>query len=297
MPRKYSAEDRAKWLEEYEKGKSETAIANNHKRDLRTIKRGIIEARRSREFQVARIDLIREALKKHQEGLLASLSLLESSVALPAVDYAPESWYQGKEPAFRLKDKEKMRERLLQAEKSEKDKPSMLRQHLKNNRLWRALDQWRKVYTEHLLTRLELQYKIIAFIKDRTGLDIVSQSHAPPFAYGYTTGDMFYRLTLKNAISDISDADLPLRIRTDTARHYVMDGGNVLAELTGREEECRTLLLEAYGDVKKSTELAEVVATYKTLEKLLPPIKEAISEYRLLGLLPGSCNICERIGY
>jgi len=297
MPRKYSADDRAKWLALSEKGRAENWIANNYKIDLRTIKAGIIEARRSREFQTARTDLIRDALKKHQEGLLSSLSSLESSIALPAVDYAPESWYQGKEPAFGLKDKEEMRERLLQAGKPEKGKPSMLRQHLKNNRLWRALDRWQKAYTEQLLTRLELQYKIISLIKDRTGLDIVSQAHAPPFAYGYTTGDMFYRLTLKNAISDISDADLPLRIRTDTTRHYVMDGGNLLAELTGREEECRTLLLEAYGDVKKTIELTEVVATYKELEKLLPPIKEAISEYQLLGLLPGSCNICERIGY
>lgn len=297
MPRKYSADDRGKWLTLSEEGRSESWIANNYKIDLRTIKTGIIEARRSREFHAARTDLIRDALKKHQEGLLASLASLESSLALPAVDYAPESWYQRKEPAFGLKDKEEMRERLVQQGKPEKSKPSMLRQHLKNNRLWHSLDQWQKAYNEHLLARLEFQYKVIALIKEKTGLDVVSRAHATPFVYSYGAGDIFYKHALYNALSGHDDADFLANTRIDTERHRVFYIGTTLAELTGQEEEYRSRLLEAYDKVKKATELAETSSTYKALENLLPPIKEVISEYQLLGLLPGSCNICERIGY
>lgn len=297
MPKKYSPDDRNKWLKELEAGKSEKWIANYHKVDLRTVRAGIIEARRSREFQTARTDLVRDALKKHQEGLLAAISSLGSSIALPVIDYAPVPWYQNKEPVFSPENLKEARELLLKEGISDKNTPGILRQHLKGNRLWRAIDRWHKAYTEHLLARLELQYKIIALIRETTGLEVVSQPHSPPFIYSYTAGELFYKNSLGNIISGQSDVDLLTNIRIDETRHCICCGGSTLAVLTGNEKEYRSHLIKVYEKVKKTKELAEVATTYRGLENLLPPIKEVISEYLQVGLLPGSCNICERIGY
>jgi hypothetical protein len=48
MPKKFSVTDKNKWLEEYENGKPEASIASGSSCDLRTVRRGIEEARRQR---------------------------------------------------------------------------------------------------------------------------------------------------------------------------------------------------------------------------------------------------------
>ncbi|RJO60438.1 MAG: hypothetical protein C4542_09060 [Dehalococcoidia bacterium] len=299
MPRKYSADDRAKWLSLSEKGKSESYIANYYKKDLRTIKSGIIQARREQESREARIGLIRDALKKHQERLLEYLNILERSFELPSVELEPLSWYPQEENSVFLEKKE-ARERFKKGRPTEDEgKPSMLRQHLRNNRLWRAIALWNESYTEHMLTRLELQYKTISLIREKTGLPVLADSQAkePPFVYSYNACHVLYKYALSFAISGKSDAELCERIHADNSRHWVvLDVGTIMAELQGNEDKYRSLILQAYQELKKAPELEAVITAYRTLEKLAPPLKDVISDYLALGLLPGTCSVCERIG-
>jgi len=76
MPKKFSVTDKNKWLEDYENGKSESSIANDSSCDLRTVKRGIEEARRQRDAVAARVDLLKQAVLKHQERLMKKLNAL-----------------------------------------------------------------------------------------------------------------------------------------------------------------------------------------------------------------------------
>ena len=76
MPKKFSITDKRKWLEDYENGKSEASIASDSRCDPRTIRRGIEEARRGRDAQAARIDLLKQAVLKHQKRLTNKLEEL-----------------------------------------------------------------------------------------------------------------------------------------------------------------------------------------------------------------------------
>ena len=94
MPKKFSITDKKKWLEDYENGKPEASIAGDSSCDLRTIRRGIEEARRGRDAQTARIDLLKRALLNHQEHLLNKLEELLSTLTMPAHDWAALSWVE-----------------------------------------------------------------------------------------------------------------------------------------------------------------------------------------------------------
>jgi len=50
MSRKIPMVTKKQWLKEYEEGKSQSAIATKYRRDIRTIKKGIEEARRERDI-------------------------------------------------------------------------------------------------------------------------------------------------------------------------------------------------------------------------------------------------------
>lgn len=76
MPRKVSMVTKKQWLTEYDEGKTQISIANEHKRDVRTIKKGIEDARRERDITFARAELLKEALRKHNSDLMSLLEQL-----------------------------------------------------------------------------------------------------------------------------------------------------------------------------------------------------------------------------
>ena len=74
MPKKFLDTDKRKWLKLYEDGKTEIQIAKEYaKCDLRTVRRGIEEARHKLDVKVARAELLKEALRKHQDSLFKEL--------------------------------------------------------------------------------------------------------------------------------------------------------------------------------------------------------------------------------
>ena len=67
---------RREWLEEHERGTALDVIARGAKRDQRTVKSNVERARLERDFQVAQREQLREALRSHQEDMLALLGRL-----------------------------------------------------------------------------------------------------------------------------------------------------------------------------------------------------------------------------
>ena len=57
MPKKISIQEKKKWLEMSEEGKTENQIAKNEKRDLRTVVNGIQEASRHRSLANAEAEI------------------------------------------------------------------------------------------------------------------------------------------------------------------------------------------------------------------------------------------------
>ena len=56
----------------------------------------------------------------------------------------------------------------------------LLKEHLKNDRLWKVLAQWKKAYAAHLTARIALQRKTVTLLEEETGYKLVDKHDVPP---------------------------------------------------------------------------------------------------------------------
>lgn len=304
MPKKFSIIDKNKWLEKYESGKSESFIANGSQCDMRTIRRGIEEARRGRDAQAARIDLLKQAVLKHQQSLLDKLGEILSALTVPPHDWAVLSWHGNGESI--LSESNLDTENALEDEVSKDFKDSdaqadmvegMLRQHLRNDKLWKILARREQIYASHRLERIALQRKVVSLLEEETGYKLEAGGDVlPPFLYSYTSGDLFYRMTLRRAFGDYKNNAWQDEIVVDPGPGYVEYRNLTLAQVPGKADECRKKLLDAFRKMQILPKVTRIVSTYRELEESTLRAKQAIEEIRLLGLIPGVCKVCRRLG-
>jgi len=305
MPKKFSLADRKRWLEQYESGKSEIAISKENKCDTRTVKKGIEEARRELEAQTARTELLKQALLKHQETLLDRLQKILSTLTVPQKDWTPLSWHRGEDSIFsegdltvgRAQSHEAFGATVSTDERTDMVH-AMLTQHLSGDKLWKILAQQERASAEHRLKRIAVQHKVVTLLEKETGYKMVDgDNDQPPFLYSHNTGDLFFKMTMRCAFGEYDSDDWQGRIVANkTAGNVLYQSGSILAEVPGNEETCRQKLLGAFGKMKSLPELVEVVATFGELKKATYRARQAIEEVLLLGLIPGHCKVCRRLG-
>lgn len=301
MPKTISILNKREWLEKFESGASEASLASRSRCDIRTVKRGLEEARHEREARVARTELLKNALIDHQERLTGTLRKISASIEVPAKDWAVLSWYQGEESIF---------EKNLQVDSAvgSSDKgqsgtdtreiieQEMLREHLMRDRLWRVLAFREKVYNSHRTDRIMFQRKIITILEEATGYKLVEQNATPePFLYSYTAGDLFFKMSLRWAFGD-KNTDWLNEIIADNKTGNVSYHHSTLANSRGREEECRNKLLAAFKQMQSLSESIVIVGAYTELEEATLKSRRVIEEILALGIIPGQCKVCRRLG-
>jgi len=303
MPKKFLDTDKTKWLELYEGGKTEIQIAKEYaKCDLRTVRRGIEEARWKQDARVARAELLKGALRKHQDSLLKELDEILSALTLPTEDFAVLPWHRGGDYILGESDTSAaieghVSERAIASRSEGGAVRRLLKEHLKNDRLWKVLAQREKTYAAHLAARTVLQRKIVALIQEKTGCKLVDGKDVPrPFVYSYTTGDLFFRAAVSQAFGTQKYVHLESDITANTTSGDVRHHSLVLAEAPGDEERIKVSLSDAFRELKGSFEAVSVVNTYKTLEEAAMKVRDVVEQIKLLGLIPGRCEICRRLG-
>lgn len=304
MPRKFSIVDKRKWLQKYERGKSEVSIATDSRCDARTVKKGIEEARREHDAQIARTELLKHALLTHQERLLDKLKEITSTLILPPRDWAVLSWYRDGDSIFSEGDLATaggQSHEVYKATRRAGDQADMLqdmlRQHLRNDKLWKILAQREKVYASHRLERMALQRKVVSLLQEETGYKVMDRNDVPPpFLYSYTAGHLFFKMTLRLAFGDYTSDDWQGDIVADTAAGNVSHPGQILAEVPGKEKRCRQKLLDAFQKMKLLQEVITVAETFRQLEEATLRARQAVEEVLALGLITGQCKVCRRLG-
>ncbi len=304
MPRKFLDTDKGKWLDLYESGKTEIWIARERaKCDPRTVKRGIEEARRKQDARVARAELIKEALRKHQDSLLEELDKILSALTVPAENFAVLSWHHNDESIFTKPEAASNEQQTSDVSESRRASRreggtvrELLKQHLKNDRLWKVLAQWEKAYAAHLAERKEFQLKMVTLLEDKTGCKLVDNDVPKPFLYSYTAGDLFFKAALQHAFGIHGGINLESDMVADTARGDIRYHGSILAEAPGNVERIKVKLLDALQELKASADVIPVVDTYEALKEITTRVGQVVEQIKLLGLIPGQCEICRRLG-
>lgn len=305
MPKKPSIIDKRNWLEKYEGGKSEAAIASESKRDVRTIKNGIEEARRAIDIRLARAELLKDALRKHQDSLEGELRKILKDLDLPHTDFAPLSWYRGNGSIFTATEsieKEEERYQSFKVGRKSATKTTtvldLLRQHLKNDKLWKWLAQWEKRLASHLADREALQRKAVAILEEKTGYKVgdYRDKVTLPFLCSYTAGHLLYKSALDSAFGTLRNDNMEDDMIADTQRGAVTYHNSILAEAPDHEEVTRSNILAAYRELLSSYELMHVINTFGILKESVTRVRQAVEEILLLGFIPGQCDVCRRLG-
>ena len=179
MRKKITISEKRDWLTEHENGKSQLDIARNHHRDVRTINKGIEDACRERDIRLARVDLLKEALRKHQDSLEEELRQVVKNLNYPPIDHAPLLWHQGNDSVFSSNTSSEHDDESRQSSRAGRRAAiktitirDLLKQHLKNDRLFQYLAQWEKVLFSHLASRKAMQRKVVALLEEKTGLSV-----------------------------------------------------------------------------------------------------------------------------
>ncbi|MBN1368396.1 MAG: hypothetical protein JW967_10780, partial [Dehalococcoidales bacterium] len=180
MPKKISIVQKREWLNSYEQGKSEADIAKKAHHDVKTIKSGIEEVRRERDAQLARAELLRDALRKHQDQMLNCIEGIFEALELPPVNLSVDMPVSLRGAKIEFKAVKGL---VLTLRTEEKPEWALLEEHLgKRDRLWKAIGNWKQTMTDHIHLRRQLYRELERQLIDK-GYRIVDGKETAPFLY------------------------------------------------------------------------------------------------------------------
>jgi len=302
MPKKFSINEQRQWLELYESGQSEASIARQAHCDVRTLKKGIDQARLGRDVRAAKAGLLKEALHKHQDSLLMVVADMLSAIeVLPLSQNISWKW-QGVATSIPLKDAkaecQKWGQPMVTVIFNVEDRVhwELFQEHLKRDKMWEVIDHWKKATAAHLEAKMNLARKTAALLEGKTGYKLVDKPVAPPFIYSYNAVDLLSQAALYHTLGIPDSANLKQNIVANTNYGEVKHRASTLAKAPGAEDECKRNILEAFRELEVCSEARSAATTYREAEKLTAMARRTVEEISLLGLVPGQCRVCRRLG-
>ncbi len=304
MPKTYANSKKEQWLALLAQGKSPKQVAREAGCDERTIKRAVQEMHGRRAAQEAMTQLYEEALRTHMNKLNSALDVIIEGLRLPDLYSAKIAWTQVPLPdALSQHNGETAQEEAKvpgQTGDAFSDS-SLLAEHMKNGKAWRALADWKRSYERHRSACAQLQIRAIGVSFEMTALRPRSKGHVidAPFLHVENTGDLLCRAGIRYLSEKEDTEDLEKEITIDSDRGVVVYRTTVLAEGfkdAGELSKCRENIVKSLGVLKESAEARQVLNTFRQLETALPKARNELLTIRLLGVVPGQCRICRQFG-
>jgi hypothetical protein len=304
MVKKYAIAEKLEWLEEYENGKPMIALAKQHHCDTRTVKKALGDARRERDARYARSEIMKEALRNHQDILKTDLNNILRTLRSMKPDFGPLSWHQGENSIFTAAGNlEELRYSLEIAKRAGRPSANgitirdLLRQHLKNDRVLKLLAEADKAYSADMANREALQRKTKYMLERKTGYKMTDANNPTrPFICSYTAGQVVYEMLLDVAIDGRDKDDFINGVTVDSQREAATYHNSILAEAPGNETRCCKGIIDGFEKLLKSEELQKIQESYRYLTRCIASAQQAAEEITLLGYIPGNCSVCQRLG-
>jgi hypothetical protein len=298
MPKKFTLTDKKKWLELYDQGKSEKYIAREHAHcDVRTVQRGLEVARHAQDVRAAQMEVLKDAIKNHQDDLLGVVHDLIKAMVPPQPelyiqwqrDDAPQTFsFAGATVEYKGKGEW---ESFLNVEQE----PiwEFFWDHLRKYQTLREVANWRRDIVNHLKARVELQRRLVAMLEAETGLAMDSQGMQS--IESIATHEL-YRIAIRKvlgfSVGKYSEADIKVG---DTGE--VMLGGHLLAKVAkGKEEKCKNSIIISLNKLLESDEAAAVRSTHTALLNTMERFKKTLHKISMTHYISGTCEICNNIG-
>ncbi len=304
MPKKFKIEQKRVWLSRHEElSHTEKRIAAHYKCDVRTVIKGIEEARREREANAARIELIKDKIGEHQKELLIVLDNIVSMLELPPYNLDIRKERNGRIapiplPGALVKPNDE-NELILVIHDENSLRWELLEEHLKGDKLWRMIKKWRIPFLEHIKARVNLLDAAQTVLKKESGLELIKKVDTLPETGGIfpVAVQVFYELSIHQALGIKDETNLEERL-VATPDGYVRNGpgGTEFAYVPRLRERCRKNILAALNKLQSSTEKEQVILSYAVAGKITKETRRIAEEISLMRWLPSRCRVCKRMG-
>ena len=306
MPKKISITDKREWLRRYENGETEIQIRNSlpekSRYDLKTIKSGIESARFEKAASSALDSLIRDSLRKHQDDLLGVVNNILSALVLPDRYLPSGKIIEGKHTKsipIELPESQVFYDINKGLVLALKDEDSflwgLLWEHMRHDNLRKKLNDWKSAVTSHFLARNMLALEIENLLKTKTGYEIIDNGERLPVLYLHTV-ERFIQQVTNISLGGSQRKALEDLLIVNTRDGIVLLVNDTLARCPGTEEECKQNVLDAVKAAIKSKEATRVSETYYQIDKPMKKVRDILEEITSLGMIPGKCRVCRRMG-
>jgi len=302
MPKKYRPEQKRKWVQYREQGKSDRWIANYFKCDVRTVVKGIDEAIREWEAGAARIQLMKDKIGEHQMALVVVLDGIVSMLELPPYNLVRKESNGRVAPislSGALVKPDEENELFLVIHEEDSLKWELLKEHLKGDKIWRMINRWRGPFLEHIKAIVALLDAAQRLLEKETSLKLIKSANEIPDKGGLfpVAVKVFYELAICQALGVKNETNLEERL-IGTPDGYVRNGpgGSEYAYAPGFQDECKEKILVALNKLHNSQEKKQVISSYVEAEKITEETKRVAEEISLMRWLPGRCRVCKRMG-
>lgn len=300
MPKKFTVVQLREWLEKYEHGKSEASIAREVHCDVRTVKRGLEQARRERDAHGARAELLTRALQTHHQSLLSVLREMLASLVEPAHNLDVRIEQEAIPSRIPLPggkaDYITGQGWVVSLHVEDKPEWSLLQEHLKRDPIWNSFAQWKKAVAAEIEARVSLKRKAVALLKEKIEYKLVDRLASSPEVYIRPLITLMYQPTLNRILGIPDGTNFKERIVADIAHGEVRFADSTIARVPGAEEKCRGQIINATKELERSTEAKDVAKARKAVEEYTKKASGGVEEVSLLGLVPGQCRVCKRLG-
>ena len=286
------------WLESRENGTSEVELARTKGRDIRTIRASLQKAMDERRFNLAQIELLRNALKAHQEQLMGAVDWLQQNDDLPPRDLdipwpvgSGEINSSSEEPPLEV---------------------ALLREHLPKDQLWIRLDRWQKARKDYIDSLANVKQIAAEMLMQRTGGVFVDERFNPiegaPTSVVNSENTVklvesnLLELAYKRSIDSIfqkiphSNENLEKSIKIDKHSGEARLGqGNTLAICPGKESVCKASIVSVLIELPVTPAANRIKTSWEELVAAKKELDETLKEIKLGILITGQCRICKRL--
>jgi len=282
MPEKIAPKLMRKWLKMYDDGSPVDVIAKKSHRDVRTIKRYIEQAKHEKLAESVRGNIMMEAAQHHQEDLLGVVK-----------DIMGELEADTNKPEITSEDADDLSSVELSTESS--SYWELLRQHLPRDPLWDLIVKWKKAYADFADSCDAVHTITSDLLVEKCRCRIVNANTEPPFLFT-RAAELICTEAMTRAMDGKPKTDIAALLKIDRKSGNVMSGGTIMAVAPGREDEFAGYIREVLGKVNDSDETTRVYYKYDTLKQANGKARRAAEDILMLGMIPGLCRICRKLG-
>ena len=173
---------------------------------------------------------------------------------------------------------------ILEIKNEDKLEWELLKEHLKQDKLWGYIKQWRDAMLDHMWARWQFKLAIRSeFVKITDSISPNNKDEKQFETAKYELVDLFFDVATQRILG----------IRNETDVEKVVD-----SKMSGfnDKEVSRQKIVAVFDSLSGTKEANRVKNTFVVLSDITKSTKKQADEIMLLNMITGKCRVCRRLG-